>query len=314
MSRQMKLGTISSQDSNSMEEDSNFSSQSDFFHSPESVLSTSADQNSDNRSKNQIRILKGDYQTELWLTKHSIETQTIWNDFDNDTEEFLCSPYGFKTDNKILMKEKFLSQSEMYTTRLYIDSLPQRTSIPLVEKAEVMLILDGSNSSCKNQVNYNDSQMESSCHVSSVDVNVLETNDGDQVLTPVLFSSGKTATVKSQMFAGECHLSRHRQQTTELNVADEDDLESSVLLQATISDSSLKMNVREGKSLPLDFSDHQILHSLLKQSVFISVSIWLHSVLGLLWLKVACISENELPHCHTPCNICRKLSIIAVFF
>lgn len=270
MSRQMKLGTISSQDSNSMEEDSTFSSQSDFFHSPESVLSTSADQNSDNHSKNEIRILKGDYRNELWLTKHSVETQTDWNDFRNGTEEFLCSPYDFKADNKLLMKEKFLSQSEMYTTRLYIDSLPQRTTIPLIEKAEVMLILDGSNSLCKSQVNYDDSQMESIYHVSSVDVNVLETKDGDQVLAPVLFSSGKTAKVKNQMFAEERRSFGHRRQTTELNVADEDDLESAVLLQENASDSSLKMNLRERKSLPLDFSDHQILHSLLRQSVFIS--------------------------------------------
>lgn len=296
MNRQMKLGTISSQDSNSVEEDSTFSSQSDFFHSPESVLSTSADQNSDNRSKNQIRILKGDYRNELWLTKHSVETQTVWNDFHNDTEELSCSPCDFKADNKILLKEKFLSQPEMYTTRLYIDSIPQRTTIPLVEKAEVMLILNGSNSLCKSHVSYDDSQMESIYHVSSVDVNVLETKD--QVLAPVLFSLGKTATIKNQTFAEERHSFGHRRQTMELNVVDEDDFESAVLLQANASDSSLKMNLRERKSLPLDFSDHQILHSLLRQSVFVSVSIWLHSVLHFLWPKVFCISENELP-----CNI-----------
>lgn len=270
VSRSIKLDTISSQESVSLDEDSPFSSQSNFFRSSHSIFIPPVDQNFCGKPANQIRLLKGDYQNEFWSAKHSVETQTGWDCLRNSHREnssSLCD--GLSAESKTSMRERFLCQPELHTTRLCIDSLLSRTSVPLIKRSEVMLIVDGNNGASRSPEECEDSQLRSAYHVSSVDVDVIKTKDGDQFLAPILFSSGSTATVRSQTL-DERRLFDKKEQIVDLELADEDSFTGTLPLQTDVFDSSLKANFTQGKSLPFDTLDHQILHSLLRDSAFVS--------------------------------------------
>lgn len=236
-------------------------------------------------------MLKGDYQNEFWSAKHSVETQTGCDCLLNSPENSSSLRHGLSAKSETSMRERFLCQPELHTTRLYIDSLLSRASVPLIKRSEVMLIVDGNNSVSRSPEECEDSQLQSAYHVSSVDVDVIKTKDGDQFLAPVLFSSGSTATVRSQTL-GESRLFDKKEQIVDLELADEDSFTGTLPLQTNVFDSSLKANFTQGKSLPVDTLDHQILHSLLRDSAFVSVSILLFPMLAFVVCnKQVCVIE-----------------------
>lgn len=264
----VKLDAIASQDSASMDEGSAFLLQSDYLGTQQSLdKSASHDLNSDSPSR--LRILTGDFRNEFWSTKRSVQTQTDCTSSANSRES-----HNLKTSNELAsqelcstvsLRDKFLSQPEVYTTRLYIDSLP-KTSIPLVERTEVMLIVDGS----AGEVAKKNVQLHPGTLFSSVDIKVVNTEDGHQHLTPVLFSSGESSTVGSSEKVSEQFCPVHKKRRLSLDY----DRRAVVIPPLSREYNRLVSSdiVSCSQHSSLDSTNHQILHSLLKQSVFISVS------------------------------------------
>lgn len=270
----MKLDAISSQDSTSMDEDSAFLLQNDYSDTQQQSLVKSASHDLSSDSIPRLRILTGDYRNEFWSTKRSIQTQTDWissvnsgEDHNHKTDELACP----ELCSAVSLRDKFLSQPEMYTTRLYIDSMLPKTSVPLVERTEVMLIVDGS----AGEVVKRNFQLPSGNLFSSVDVKVVNTEDGHQHLTPVLFRSGESSTVRSSENIADQFCPVHKKRRLSLDY----DRRANVFPPLSGEcDRLVNADVRRSRHSSLDSTNHQILHSLLKQSVFISVSIWLNFV------------------------------------
>lgn len=268
----VKLDAIASQDSTSIDEDSDFLLQSDYSETTQrsSVNSSSHDLNND--APNRLRILTGDFRNEFWSTRRSIQTQTDCISSVNNGREGrshktkeLASPQ--ELCSSVSLRDKFLKQPEIYTTRLYIDSLLPKTSIPLVERTEVMLIVDDRSAG---EVVKKDDQLHCGSLFSSVDVKVVNTEDGHQRLTPVLFRSGESSTFRRSEKNLEQFHPLHKKRRLSLDCDRRADvIPSRECSRFHAGEADI---VHRSRRSSLDSTNHQILHSLLKQSVFMSVS------------------------------------------
>jgi hypothetical protein len=142
------------------------------------------------------------------------------------------------------------SGSQKYTTSMYIDSLAPALNVPLQEKTEVLLLL-------KNSLSFT-SETDAFCgeilagerkpsrYQTVLNADVIENFDGQLVLSPV---SCKTMTVT---------VGHSEQHCPNASVSQEVDYQP---VNRRISFNAI------------DTTDHQILHSIIQQSAFLSVSL-----------------------------------------